>query len=213
MAGRVLVAASIKGGAGKSTLVACLAVHWLQDGKRVALLDTDPNRTLTRWHGKGGALGGATLQTELDEHAVLARIAELRDGHDFTLVDCAGFGNQAMVFAVGGADLVLIPAMADEASVYEAMRTRRVVDSASTMARRDIPARAVLTRAKRSGVARHARAQLESLGAQPLQAELADRAVFQEASFFGSAPTQLAPSSIAAKEVRALADEIVELKW
>lgn len=44
MAGRVLVAASIKGGAGKSTLVACLAVHWLQAGKRVALLDTEIGR-------------------------------------------------------------------------------------------------------------------------------------------------------------------------
>ncbi len=179
----------------------------------MGLLDTDPNKTLTRWHGKGGLLAQATLRTELDEHAVLERIAELKADHDFTLVDCAGFGNQAMVFAIGGAGLVLIPTMADEASVYEAMRTRRVVDSASTMSRRKILARTVLVRIKRSGVAQHARAQLESLGAAPLEAELADRAVIQEASFFGSAPTQIAPSSMAAKEVRTLAEEIAGLKW
>lgn len=213
MPARVYVVASIKGGAGKSTLVACLAVHWLLAGKRVALLDTDPNKTLTRWHGKGGALVEATLETELDEHAIQKRIAKLRATHDFVLVDCAGFANQAMVFAIGSADLVLIPAMADEASVYEAVRTRRVVESASAMARRTISPRTVLVRTKhRSGVARHARAQLEALGADPLGTELADRSVFQEASFFGSSPSQIAPSSIAAIEVGRLAAEIARLR-
>ena len=52
---RVLVAATAKGGAGKSTTIACLAVHWREAGRRVALLDADPNRTLTRWHAKGSA--------------------------------------------------------------------------------------------------------------------------------------------------------------
>ena len=203
--------ASIKGGAGKSTLAASLAVHWLQAGRRVALLDTDPNGTLTRWHGKGSALASATLRTELDEHAILPRVRELRETHDVTLVDCAGFGNQAMVFAVGSADQVLIPVMADEASVYEAVRTRKVVESAAAMANREIPARTVLTRLKRSGVAQHARAQLEALGARPMKAQLADRAVFQEATFHGSAPSDLAPSSLAAREVRALAEELAEL--
>ena len=54
MSGKVLVAASIKGGVGKSTLVSCLAIYWMQAGKSVGLIDTDPNKTLTRWHEKGG---------------------------------------------------------------------------------------------------------------------------------------------------------------
>ncbi|HLS69418.1 MAG TPA: ParA family protein [Kiloniellales bacterium] len=212
MSGRVVVMASIKGGVGKSTLAASLAVHWLQAGRRVALLDTDPNATLTRWHGKASALAAATMRTELDEHSVLAHIEDLRQEHDVVIVDCAGFGNQAMVFAIGGADLVLIPVMADEASVYEAMRTRKVVESAAAMARRTIPAYTVLTRVKRTSVARHTRAQLEALGANPLQGQLGDRTIFQESSFHGSAPADLAPSSLAAQEVRALAQELAELR-
>ena len=213
MSRRVLVIASIKGGAGKSTLAASLAVHWLQAGRSVALLDTDPNKTLSRWHAKEGALAAATLRTELDEHAILPRIKEVRGNHDVTLVDCAGFGNQAMVFAVGGADQVVVPVMADEASVYEAMRTLKVVESAGSMADREIPAFTVLTRVKRSSVARHARAQLEALGARPLKAQLADRAVFQESTFYGSAPSNLAPRSPAAREVREVANELAEMKW
>ena len=54
--GKILVAATGKGGAGKSTTVACLAVYWHMAGKRVALIDCDPNQTLTRWHAKRSAL-------------------------------------------------------------------------------------------------------------------------------------------------------------
>src|SRR5205085_7159335 len=114
---KVLVAATAKGGAGKSTTIACLAVHWHRAGRDVALLDADPNRTLTRWHAKGNALSQMTLRTVLDEHAIITAIGELATEHDLVLVDCAGFGNQAMVFAIGAADLVLIPAMTDEANV------------------------------------------------------------------------------------------------
>ena len=185
------MAASIKGGVGKSTLVSCLAIYWMQAGKSVGLIDTDPNKTLTRWHEKGGALSKAVLRTELDEHAISERIEEMSSANDLTLVDCAGFGNQAMIFAIGNADLVLIPTMVDEASIYEALRTRKVVSNTSTIAKRKIPARAVLVRVKRSSVAKHARGQLEQLGAEPLDSELADRAVFQEATFHGSSPPTL----------------------
>src|SRR6266700_6723769 len=206
--GRVLVAATAKGGAGKSTTIACLAVHWHKSHRRVALLDSDPNRTLTRWHGKGDALSEMTLRTELDEHEIIAAIGELAQEHDLVLVDCAGFGNQAMVFAIGAADLVLIPAMTDEANLFEAARTHKLVASASQLTRRTIPAHTLLCRVKRSTIATHAREQLAALKTDPLTTQLSDRVIFQEATFHGSSPTVLAPSSTAAAEVALLAREV-----
>lgn len=44
----VLVASS-KGGCGKSTLVTQLASHWAQDGKRTAIIDSDPQGSSFRW--------------------------------------------------------------------------------------------------------------------------------------------------------------------
>jgi chromosome partitioning protein len=205
---KVLVAATAKGGAGKSTTIACLAVHWHKAGRKVALLDADPNRTLTRWHGKGNVLSEMTLRTELDEHAIIPTIDELAQASDLVLVDCAGFGNQAMIFAIGAADLVLIPAMTDEANVFEAARTCRIVESASQLTRRTIRAHTFLCRVKRSAVATHAREQLAALKTNPLTAQLSDRVVFQEATFHGSSPTVLAPSSTAAAEVGLLAREV-----
>src|SRR5712691_4736983 len=207
---KVLVAATAKGGAGKSTTIACLAVYWHKAGRQVAIVDADPNRTLTRWHGKGNVLSQMTLRTELDEHAIITTIGELAQDSDLVLVDCAGFGNQAMIFAIGAADLVLIPAMTDEANVFEAARTCKIVESASQLTRRTIPAHTFLCRVKRSAVATHAREQLAALKTNPLTAQLSDRVLFQEATFHGASPTVLAPSSTAAAEVALLARE---LEW
>ncbi|MFN3294844.1 MAG: division plane positioning ATPase MipZ [Gemmobacter sp.] len=213
MAGKVLVAATGKGGAGKSTTIACLALHWHLRGLKVALVDADPNQTIARWHAKGDALSAITLRVEHDEHNIIPTIAELTATHDRVLVDCAGFSNQVMVFAIGAADLVLIPVMTDEANVFEALRTRKMVQSASALTRRSIPARTMMSRVKRSAVASHTRAQLEALGAEPLAAHLADRTVFQEATFHGSSPEILAPDSPAAQDIAALAVEIDALPW
>jgi chromosome partitioning protein len=211
--GKIVVAATSKGGAGKSTMVACLAIHWQDAGKRIALIDADPNETLSRWHGKRGPLSRSTLSTEHNEHAIIPAIRELAGTHDVVLVDCAGFGNQCMVFAIGAANLVLIPVMTDEANVFEAVRTRRLVESASVLINRPIIAHSVLSRVKRTAVAAHARAQLVSLETPPLEAQLNDRGLFQEATFHGSSPTALAPSSPAARDVVRLAEEIESLLW
>lgn len=210
---KILVVATGKGGAGKSTTIACLATFWHRAGYRVALLDADPNQTLTRWHAKGAALAEMTLRTEAAEDRIIPVVGDLADQHDLVLIDCPGFGSQANVFAVGAADLVLIPVMTDEANVFEALRMRRLVESASRLTRRSIPARTLLTRVKRSGVADHSHRQLVVLEAEPLVARIADRAIFQEASFHGSSPVVLDPSGPAAREIKALAAELETLDW
>jgi len=208
---KVIVAATAKGGAGKSTSVACLAAYWSLQGRKIALLDTDDNRTLTRWHGKGSVLSKLPIRSECDVDAVLPAIEELKEDCDLVLVDCAGANTEATIFAVGAADLVLIPVMTDEANLFEALRMRRVTESASKLARRPIVARTFLNRTKRAAVTDHTRKQLEAFGAAPLDATLPDRAVYQEASFHGSAPPVLSPKSPAAKEIGALAREIEDL--
>ena len=48
MAGRIYTVAQQKGGAGKTTLAAHLAIAWSEAGLRVAVVDIDPQGSLTR---------------------------------------------------------------------------------------------------------------------------------------------------------------------
>jgi chromosome partitioning protein len=211
MAGKTLVAASTKGGSGKTTMIVCLATHWIVKGHAVAIVDVDPNQTLTRWHSKGMLLSRATLRTTSDEHEIVGLVSELTESHDIVLVDCPGFGNQSMIFAIGTADLVLVPVMADEASVFEALRVRKFVASAAALTKRSIETRTVLSRVKRAAIVDHTWNQLVQLKAEPLSNRLGDRAIFQESSYHGASPAELVPNSPAASEIAALADEIETL--
>lgn len=205
---KVISVATIKGGSGKSTLVACLANFWQQKRSRVALIDTDPNGTLTRWHKKGEDLSKLTLRAEKDEWSVISTVAELSREHEIVLIDCAGFASQAMLIALGVSETVLIPVMTDEANIYEAVRTQRLVERTASINGRPINALAVLNRVRKTRVATHSRKQLEQLGVKPARTVLTDRTAFQEASFYGSSPIALAPQSPAATEIRKLGQEI-----
>lgn len=204
----VLVVATSKGGTGKTTIAASLAGYWRSDGKRVAMLDTDPNQAATRWIRKGESYKDVESQATADEHAIIGAVQDLGERADLVIVDTAGFGNQSMIYAVGIADLVLIPVMADEASLFEATKMKKVIHSASALTRREIAFRTVLNRVKRATVVRHTERQLEALGLNPVEARIGDRAVFQEASYHGASPQDLAPHTNASMEIRRLAREL-----
>lgn len=210
---RVVVAATGKGGAGKTTSVACLAVYWARRGKRVALIDADPNQTLARWHARGDVLCDIPLTAEYDADALLPAIETYAADCDVVVVDCAGFTSQSMLFAVGAADLVLIPAMTDEANLFEAARTQKLVRNASALTRRTIASRVLLCRVKRCAVTSHARRELQKLGLAVLTAQLNDRVAFQEASFFGTAPSVLQPKGAASVDIDKVGEELDALLW
>ena len=208
---KVLVTATSKGGTGKTTISVSLAGYWQSQGKKVAILDTDPNEAMARWCTKGGVLTELPLRAQSDEHELIGTVSELMSDADIVILDTAGFGNQAMIYAVGMADLVLIPVMSDEASLIEAVKMRKVVESAAGLTRRPIAFRTVLNRVKRASVVRHTERQLEQLGLNPLTAKIRDRSVFQEASYHGTTPMELDPKSRAVMEIRQLARELEPL--
>ena len=85
---------------------------------------------------------------------------------------------------------------------------KKVIQSASALTRRDIAFRTVLNRVKRATVVRHTERQLAALGLNPLEAKIGGRAVFQEASYHGASPQELAPNTNASLEIRRLAREL-----
>ena len=62
MAGRVITIAQRKGGAGKTTLAAQLAIALARQGAKLALLDIDPQASLAAWVAlRRARLGGSGI--------------------------------------------------------------------------------------------------------------------------------------------------------
>jgi chromosome partitioning protein len=89
---RIITIAQQKGGAGKTTMAAHLAVAWAASGRRkVAIIDTDPQGSLTQWHNvREARLGeGETNLTfsSISGWRVRNEIDRLRHTHDLIVID------------------------------------------------------------------------------------------------------------------------------
>jgi chromosome partitioning protein len=204
----VLIIASSKGGPGKTTICQVLAGS-LAGSCRLVVLDADPTQALFRW--ASNTYEGPAFETiaEPDETRLAHLIGERADTADLVLVDTAGFGNRAATVAMTSADAVLIPALAGEADVTEAEKTARLVEGLARAARREIPARVLLNRMKRTSLAKHAAAELAGAKLPRLHSSLSDLVSYGEMSYSGRLPAA-GPATI---EIAGLLAELRDLGW
>ena len=205
----VLTIASSKGGPGKTTVAMLLAGALAAEGGAVLILDADPTQALSRW--AKNTYEGPPIETvaEVDETQLAHIINERAETAPLMIVDTAGFGNRAATVAMTSADAIIVPSLAGEADVTEAEKTIRLAGGLARAARRDIPARVLLNRVKRTQLARHAVQEMVSAGLPRIEATLSDLVIYGEMSYSGRIPT----TGIAAAELAALVAELRTLRW
>jgi chromosome partitioning protein len=208
MAGRVITIAQQKGGAGKTTLAAHLAIAWAGEGRRVALVDIDPQGSLAAWHqlrserfgdGKTGldfaAITGWRTEAEVERRA--------RD-HDIVVVDSPPHAETEAKLAIRVADIVVIPVQPSPMDVWA---TRPTLDLAG---QEKVPVLLVLNRVPpRANLVEAMVAKLVELGADVADARLGNRVALATAMLEGRGITEAARSSRAAEEITAVAAEIL----
>jgi chromosome partitioning protein len=194
-----------KGGAGKTTLAASLAVAAAGAGERVIVLDLDPQASLARW-GKRREAANVPNKVMIDqlEGERLPRLRAFLDGLNdagFTLaiLDTAGADSAAARLVTETADLCLLPARPTRLDVEATAATFR----ACYLAKRK--AAFVLNQCPptyRSSRASDAAKDLTRLGvlAEPM---LSARIDFQDAIAAGLGVTEHARGSRAAQEIEA----------
>jgi chromosome partitioning protein len=208
--------ASTKGGVGKTTLAYLIATAMARSlptslEYRVACIDADPNGTLDAALRKTGCPDIWSMQS--DAETLLPTLRNAQRGADLVLIDLEGSANQAMLYACGKSDLVLIPAQPSAFDVREARRTADVVSQAADLVGRQIEARVVLTRTPvlRQRVAEHSRAQFVKAGLPVLPVELVQRTAFQTMTYTGVPPFTAEPGGGAAANVDALVRAVAEI--
>jgi chromosome partitioning protein len=185
----IIAIATAKGGAGKTTLARLILARAALAGLKAAAVDADFNRTLADWVATV-ARHPITVRHELDETRIAPLVGELDNAHDVVVVDTAGAASQATLFAIGCADLVLVPVAPSSADVVEAIKTVNLIRSAAQMLRRDVPHRVVLTAVQPgTNVAEHIEREIAKAGLPVLATRLHRLVAFQEMSFTGVAPT------------------------
>jgi chromosome partitioning protein len=175
-------------------------------GFKVAAVDTDLNHTLTDW--VSATKQPLTVRHELDETKIVPLVGELHESHDVVVIDTAGAAVQATIFAIGCADLVLVPIQPSSADIVEAIKTMSLIKSAGLMMKQEVLAKVILTGVQpNTNIAEHIEKEVHKAGL-PLAATKIHRLVaFQEMSFTGIAPT----SGLAGQQCTALIDEITAL--
>lgn len=201
--GRIVTLSSSKGGVGKTVLACCLAPGLARRGWRVGVVDADPNAGFVAWHA-GYAGSPIRVAAEARDVAVVDLAHQWADELDVVIVDTAGFGNLTAAAAMGAADWVLIPCMADRGSTREAALTVQKTASLARAARRAISASVVLSQWRPDGVAE--RAALEDLADygvdSVLKTFLPERTALRQMSFDSR--------TLASGPLRILIDEMID---
>lgn len=180
MAGQVITVAQQKGGSGKTTLAAHLATGFLALGKKVALVDLDPQGSLGRWfmtrfETAPEACEGLDFATS-SAWGISFECRKLSAANDIVIIDTPPKADSDLRPALRVADLVIVPVAVSHVDLWA---TEGVLDLAG---RENRKALLVMNRT-RSGtrLGMEVAQAATKLGADVARAQLAHRVGYAEA--------------------------------
>jgi chromosome partitioning protein len=201
----IITVATMKGGSGKSTVASCLAAHWQLQGRRVTIIDADPQRSIARLAARERALGGVQVVEDASRDASNTARRLAADGP--IIIDTPGFRSETTLACLEAADFVLVPVKPSPFDVDRMLDTLNVLIN-GVSGRRPV-FRCVLTQTTRDSIiAKHIRAELAEAGFPLLASEMTNRVVYPEAALWGATPSLIDSRGSAARDIAAIADEV-----
>lgn len=200
----VITIAQQKGGAGKSTVAAHIAVALAQKGKRVTIVDIDPQGSLKHWYEiREKTFGSGYTLVQLCTSSgwrVSSTVAQLKEKSDFIVIDSPPHTETEAKNAIRMADLVIIPMQPSPTDVWA---TKATVDFVN-LERKNY--KILLNRYNpNSKTAKLAIGKTDGL----FKSYLGNRVAFTSCLMHGKCVTETDPSSQAAEEVRSFTDEVI----
>jgi chromosome partitioning protein len=205
----MIVCANSKGGVGKSTIATHLAV-WLHDkGFKTALLDTDKQRSSSRWMIE--AEPKITVGVADTPEECLANAQELSASHDFVVGDAPGGLEDLSRTLLILADLAIFPISPSILDVRSVAGATSVLRYAQGINGGKPDGRLVLNKIKtRSTISRELREAAPSLGLQVAGNVIRDLQIYCDAAQQGTVVSRFGRKGMqAAAEIDALFTELV----
>ena len=202
--GKVITVAQQKGGSGKTTVAANLAVAFARGGRSVALLDTDPQGSLGRWFMARRERGAVGMEfSTASAWGVSYECEKLRKLHDIVIVDTPPKVDADLRPALREADLVLVPVASSHVDLWA---TEGVID----LARREHKSVALVLNRARTGtrLAAEVAEAAAALEGRVLATVLSFRVAYAETLGQGLGVMEQGRSAASA-EMQRLADEVL----
>ncbi len=195
---KILAIVSQKGGAGKTTLAANLAVAGQLAGEKVVMFDLDPQHSLAGWaNGRSAAPAARIIDqaTKLMQGLEVAR----REGFTIAVIDTPPAVDSVAAFSADASDLIVIPCRPAILDMRALAPTVRIVRD------RAKPAAIVLNACRPSGSSSDEAVAGLSVYKVPIApVRLTYRAAFQDAATASQGVQEFEPKGRAAGEVGAL---------
>jgi chromosome partitioning protein len=207
MTGKVVAMSQQKGGAGKTTLAIQLAMAWRTSGKRVVILDVDPQGSLSAWYSLRTRLLGpddALSVKTLSGWRLGNELSAAKRAADHVLIDTPPHAETDARTAIRLADLTILPIQPTMLDLWATRPTLEIAETEKTKAL------LVLNRVPARGLSAEAvKAEIKANGWPLAKAQLGNRQAFAASIGEGRGVAEAGANTAAGKEILALSREVL----
>jgi chromosome partitioning protein len=206
MIAKVITIAQQKGGAGKTTVAAHIAIALHQKNYKVLLVDIDPQASLTTWYN----VRKENQKEDINDVDLISvagwrvenEITKSKDIYDFIVIDSPPHTEAEAKSAIRSADMIITPIQASPTDIWATHATTQLAEKEKK------PLYLLLNRlSPNSKITSEITKGLKNL----LKTTLGNRVAFATCLLEGKCVTETNPGSAAAKEVKSLAEEVLKL--